>query len=167
MIYWAAFVEQQRGKVPIRRVIASPLTACIHGKAFCQRLRGKKKGRKNKQHFQQNTSPTRGSSNREPLASHKDLSVHIFRCTKTPSFPTRHQSITTIEQTAAISTGRETLPLASTELKRLERAHAERGKRGATEAYTPKTNSEVFAALIATLSTRIGFDGFFTCLSQR
>lgn len=36
---------------------------------------------------------------------------------KSPSFPTPHQSITTIEQTAAISTGRETLLVASTELK--------------------------------------------------
>lgn len=65
----------------------------------------------------------------ELLGSHKDFSVPIFRCTQAHLFFTPHQSITTIEQTAAISTGKETLLPASTELK-ASNTHAQTGAVG-------------------------------------
>lgn len=78
---------------------------------------------------------------------------------KSPSFPTPHQSITTIEQTAAISTGRETLLLASTELNSSS-THTDRQRRGTKvrlggiggEIHTKdKLYGFFFGALIATL----------------
>lgn len=79
---------------------------------------------------------------------------------KSPSFPTPHQSITTIEQTAAISTGRETLLLASTELNSSSthtHRQAERGTKvrlggiGGEIHTKDKLYGFFFGALIATL----------------
>lgn len=126
-------------------------------------LRGKEIS--NKMHL-----PSEDSWMEELLGFHKDFSVPIFRCTQTHLFSPHINLSQQLNKQQPFLQGKKHYyqPLLNWKLQiHMHKPVQWETKWGRGKGGQIHTKDFFFCALIATLSTRIGFDGFFTCISQR